>query len=870
MMLTDQNLNQALSKLKAGEIEDARQVILDLLREEINNEWGWYLLSFCVSKPEEQNYALQQTLRINPENDYARTRLTGFEHEKKPSLSTLPEPLDGGTELDVLLGKAAALLKSQEVNAAREALKGILQTYPKSAAAWYLYSQAGHNQLEQQVYLRQALRLEPEHKQAKHRLDRVSGKDRQWEAALEPASLLKKGKADAFLSFSRYTVKKVVTLFATVVIGLFITILIANMGGYVDQIFEGMIAEQMMAYGFGEAARQIPEEEREEHLAEIQWQLEDAMGLHDPFMLRTLRWLVYGLTLNFGESYLNYFFGGVLQGADTTVRGMVFKHLPYTLTLIGFSNLLLFITSVSFALYLSRKYGTWMDRICAALASLSSAPSWIFGIILIVILSGELAILPFPKVIDLQYAEFSPSFIRLMLSQMVMPVMAIFFSVFFQGVYAWRTFFLIYSQEDYVEMARAMGLSARRIERLYILKPTFPYVITNFAMLMITIWESSIALEVLFYWPGIGPLFLNAANSYRTSLIVAIVVVFAYLLAVTVFILDFVYAIVDPRVRLGDGDQKLKAVGAKSPLFQRVGRWFASLGDGLRGVGFWIHSIIDWIKIPFTYRLQNFKRMVKSLRLTFKEIRSYPSAIIGFVIIILLILVSAYTLVKIPYEEAITIWSLHNATGKDQYWAKYPRYASPAWTNLFRKEKLPETIQLSTQDGQVAKSYESLGEDITEIEISFSFDYPYGDFPDELSIFFESQYEEKLPHISLTWLTPDNREIQMDSFSLEHFNLYRIVQNERLVRKLGGNKPNIGLFLDPDSDGLKPLKGPSTLKVSAIVFEAESDIDCEFVLYGRVYGLAGTDNHRRDLMVALLWGTPVALAFGLFGAVGTS
>ena len=123
----------------------------------------------------------------------------------------------------------------------------------------------------------------------------------------------------------------------------------------------------------------------------------------------------------------------------------------------GKDDRLLFVTSVSAALVLSRKYGSWLDRISAAMASLSSAPSWIFGIILILVLAGELMILPFPKVIDLQYAEMTPRFIRLLLTQMVMPVLAIFFSIFFQGVYAWRTFFLIYSQEDYVDMARADG-----------------------------------------------------------------------------------------------------------------------------------------------------------------------------------------------------------------------------------------------------------------------------------------------------------------------------------------------------------------------------------------------------------------------------
>jgi peptide/nickel transport system permease protein len=55
-----------------------------------------------------------------------------------------------------------------------------------------------------------------------------------------------------------------------------------------------------------------------------------------------------------------------------------------------------------------------------------------------------------------------------------------------------------------------------------------------------------------------------------------------------------------------------------------------------------------------------------------------------------------------------------------------------------------------------------------------------------------------------------------------------------------------------------------------VLFEEDAELEADLVVYGRVHGLAGTDHQRRDLMVALLWGTPVALAFGLLAAVGTT
>jgi peptide/nickel transport system permease protein len=58
--------------------------------------------------------------------------------------------------------------------------------------------------------------------------------------------------------------------------------------------------------------------------------------------------------------------------------------------------------------------------------------------------------------------------------------------------------------------------------------------------------------------------------------------------------------------------------------------------------------------------------------------------------------------------------------------------------------------------------------------------------------------------------------------------------------------------------------------LDGFTFDKDSTIDAEMILYGKVHGIAGTDHLRRDLKVALLWGTPVALAFGLIAALGTT
>jgi peptide/nickel transport system permease protein len=159
---------------------------------------------------------------------------------------------------------------------------------------------------------------------------------------------------------------------------------------------------------------------------------------------------------------------------------------------------------------------------------------------------------------------------------------------------------------------------------------------------------------------------------------------------------------------------------------------------------------------------------------------------------------------------------------------------------------------------------------MTDISFAFTFDYPYQGFPQEMTLFSESTYDEKPPYVSLTWTTPDGREIRVADYSADQSHSYRFAQDAKLQRRLDDELPHIGLFKAPDSEPAVALAGEYTLLIQALTFEDGSDFDAQLVVYGQVHGLAGTDHRRRDLMVALLWGTPIALSFGLLAAVGTT
>jgi peptide/nickel transport system permease protein len=232
---------------------------------------------------------------------------------------------------------------------------------------------------------------------------------------------------------------------------------------------------------------------------------------------------------------------------------VILERLPTTLLLFGGSGLLLFFFEVFFALVLSRKYGSLIDKIVIMLAPSSATPAWFYGLFLILIFASVLRILPFGGMMDAPVPENPVDYALSLLKHMILPVIAISLAQFFLNVYTWRTFFLIYAGEDYVEMARAKGLTSRVVERDYILRPTLPFIITNFALTLIGLWQGFIVMERVFNWPGMGQAQFQAIQFFDTPVIVGITVINAYMLMVTVFLLDFVYALVDPRIKLGTG-----------------------------------------------------------------------------------------------------------------------------------------------------------------------------------------------------------------------------------------------------------------------------------------------------------------------------
>ncbi len=364
---------------------------------------------------------------------------------------------------------------------------------------------------------------------------------------LENVKVRKSTSNSAFVRVSRYVITRILSLGVTVVIGIYLTIMIANMGGYVDTIMRNEIGDHVtQTIAANAAMQQMDPAARQKLIQERIAAEEKRLGLDTPIAVRNVRYLSNALLLKLGRA-INM----TSDSGSKQVRLIILERLPATLLLMGISQLFLFFSSVLLALNLSRRYGNFWDKLVVALSPTSAVPPWFYGIFMILIFAALLKVLPFGGMVDAPPPSNPIDYSLSLLRHMTLPALSLVLSSFFLSIYNYRTFFLIYSSEDYVEMAKAKGLPSRDVERRYILRPTLPNIITNFALLIITLWTGATITETVFLWPGLGRTLYQAIGLYDIPIIVGSTIIYAYLLALTVFLLDFIYALVDPRVKVG-------------------------------------------------------------------------------------------------------------------------------------------------------------------------------------------------------------------------------------------------------------------------------------------------------------------------------
>src|SRR5215210_7533714 len=256
------------------------------------------------------------------------------------------------------------------------------------------------------------------------------------------------------------------------------------------------------------------------------------------------------------------------------------------------------------------------------------------------------------------------------------------------------------------------------------------------------------------------------------------------------------------------------------------------------------------------------------------EFLRYKSGIAGVIILVSLIIITLYAILAIPLES-FRQWNNPN------YWIDYPKAAAPQWTNIgIFGPKQFEHLIMTLDDASITKI--AITDDIrTEIH-SYTLDFLYDSYPSDFMIPYSVRYGQTPPLLQVDVTRPDGEEFRIyysslpSSVATNNENQFssRIFSTDptmaEYLREIIGSfrypqhatKPQVMIFSDIEEN--KVLKGKYLIKETFYLFnESDTVQESGLILGGRVYGLIGTDELRRDLAIGILWGAPIALFIGV-------
>lgn len=261
---------------------------------------------------------------------------------------------------------------------------------------------------------------------------------------------------------------------------------------------------------------------------QIEEKLNETYGLNNPWYIQYKDYLIDAATFNFGES---------MKYKARSTNDMIAEGFPVSLTLgieamllaIGFGVLI----GVVAALYHNR----WPDYLATTFAVLGiSVPSFILAGLMQYFLAYKLELFPISG-----WKGFSYS---------ILPALAIAFSHMGFIAKLTRSSMLEQNNSDYVKMARAKGIGKWTVVFRHTLRNALLPVITYLGPLTAGVVTGSFIVEQIFAVPGLGKHFVQSITNRDYTVVMGTTVFYAIILLFAVFIVDILYSVIDPRIKL--------------------------------------------------------------------------------------------------------------------------------------------------------------------------------------------------------------------------------------------------------------------------------------------------------------------------------
>jgi len=276
--------------------------------------------------------------------------------------------------------------------------------------------------------------------------------------------------------------------------------------------------------------------------AEYVQALRQRFGLDKPLLVQLALYVKNILALDLGYSFRN----------QSPVLPLILARLSATLLLMGTTLVLSLGFGVLLGLLAAVWVRSWKDHLISVAAIIAYAmPLFWIGLMLILLFAIKLDWLPTSGMEDpAAFYEGSERIVDIA-RHLILP--AITLSLFYMALYArlMRATMLEQRGLDYVTTARAKGLSERQITLRHVLRNALMPVVTVAGVQVGGLLGGSVVVESVFAWPGLGQLAFQALFARDLNLLLGIFFISSCLVVAINILVDIIYVILDPRVRLG-------------------------------------------------------------------------------------------------------------------------------------------------------------------------------------------------------------------------------------------------------------------------------------------------------------------------------
>jgi len=260
------------------------------------------------------------------------------------------------------------------------------------------------------------------------------------------------------------------------------------------------------------------------------------MGLDQPILWRYLGWLGHVLQGDFGRSFRT----------GQTVLQAVAERLPISIELMLLAQLGALAIGVPVAIICAARSGSPFDRFMTGTAfGMLSVPTFLSAILLIYLFAVELRVLPATGYVSL--SEHPLANLRFF----VLPALTLGMAEWPGIMRVLRSDMIATLQEDYIALAKAKGLTPGRILFVHALKPSSLTLVTVTGINIGRLIGGAVIVETIFALPGIGRLLVSAILTRDLIILQGVVLLVAAGFVIMNFIVDTLYAVLDPRIRHG-------------------------------------------------------------------------------------------------------------------------------------------------------------------------------------------------------------------------------------------------------------------------------------------------------------------------------